>query len=110
MSDEKVCERTNLPLRKTTNLFCITLTRRSKLYIACSGFFCKKPERAHAAAPPPQIPTATLGWDLVGRPKGGILLFWKPREIALLGGVSNSPGAGAGKAGIRLARRGASPR
>ena len=66
--------------------------RRSKLYIACSGFFFKKPEGAHAAAPPPQIPTAELGRDLVGRPEGGDFLFWIPREIALLGGNGSRPG------------------
>ena len=38
--------------------------RRSKLYIACSDFL-QKSERAHAAAPPFQITTASLGCDLV---------------------------------------------
>ena len=30
----------------------LSAPRRSKLYIACSDFFCKKSERTHAAAPP----------------------------------------------------------
>ena len=30
----------------------LSAPRRSKLYIACSDFFCKKSEFAHAAAPP----------------------------------------------------------
>ena len=38
--------------------------RRSKLYIACSDLFYKS-ERAHAAAPPFQITTASLGCDLI---------------------------------------------
>ena len=38
--------------------------RRSKPYIACSDFL-QKSERAHAAAPPFQITTASLGCDLV---------------------------------------------
>ena len=37
--------------------------RRSKLYIACSDFL-QKSERAHAAAPPFQIESAMLGFDL----------------------------------------------
>ena len=45
-------------------LFCPHMTRRSKLYIACSDFF-QKSERAHAAAPPSQIEPASLGFDLV---------------------------------------------
>ena len=38
--------------------------RRSKRYIACSDFL-QKSERAHSAAPPFQIKSAALGFDLV---------------------------------------------
>ena len=50
--------------------------RRSKLCIACSDLFYKS-ERAHAAAPPPQTATASLGCGLGPPLRGGFACHGK---------------------------------
>ena len=60
----------------SVHLFYQHMTRRSKLCIACSDLFYKS-ERAHAAAPPLQTATASLGCGLGPPLRGGFACHGK---------------------------------
>ena len=62
-----------------TNPLMTLRPRRSKLYIACSDLFFTS-ERAHAAAPPFQITSASLGCDLIFLNHKFQILSWHSAE------------------------------